>query len=247
MDRLHQVRLAMMMLTRVPMGRLPDAAPTLAASAWAFPFVGIATGGVGWAALQGGLALGLAPALAALLALAAATWVTGGLHEDGFADFADGIGGGRDRDHCLEIMRDSRIGSYGVVALVMMIAMKAAALAQLGPQASLAAFVLLGLASRLLMLATLIWVPPARTDGLGRTASGVSAKAFVFGALATALCALMLGPSILPGLLVMALSAALLASLAYKRIQGQTGDVLGAVQSVSETVGWVAVSALLVD
>lgn len=242
MDRLHQVRLAMMMLTRVPMGRLPDPAPTLAASAWAFPFVGIATGGVGWAALQGGLALGLAHALAALLALAAATWVTGGLHEDGFADFADGIGGWRDRDHCLEIMRDNRIGSYGVVALVLMIAMKAAALAQLGPQASLAAFVLLGLASRLL-----IWVPPARTDGLGRTASGVSAKAFVFGALATALCTLMLGPSILPGLLVMALSAALLASLAYKRIQGQTGDVLGAVQSVSETVGWVAVSALLVD
>ncbi|MFV0512881.1 MAG: adenosylcobinamide-GDP ribazoletransferase [Jhaorihella sp.] len=246
MIRLHQIRFAIMMLTRLPMGRLPDPVPTLAASAWAFPLVGIVTGATGWAVMQGCLALGLAATLAAFLALAAMTWVSGALHEDGFADFADGMGGGRDRDHCLEIMRDSRIGSYGVVALVLMIGMKAAALSQLGPQASLATFVFAGLASRLLMLAALIWMPPARADGLGRTATGVSPKATVIGVLATALLALTLGASFFPALSAMALSAALVALLAHRRIGGQTGDVLGAVQSVSETVGWVALSALVV-
>lgn len=246
MKRLHQVRLAMMMLTRVPMGLLPDPVPTLAASAWAFPFVGMATGAIGWAVLQGCLALELTPTLAALLALATMTWVTGALHEDGLADFADGIGGGRDRDHRLEIMRDSRIGSYGVVALVLMIGMKAAALSHLGPLTSLAAFVFSGLASRLLMLAVLIWMAPARGDGMGYTATGVLAKAIVPGALVMVLFALMLGASFLLALFAMALAAALVALLAHRRIGGQTGDVLGAVQSVSETAGWVVLSTLLV-
>lgn len=221
MKRLHQVRLAMMMLTRVPMGLLPDPVPTLAASAWAFPFVGMATGAIGWAVLQGCLALELTPTLAALLALATMTWVTGALHEDGLADFADGIGGGRDRDHRLEIMRDSRIGSYGVVALVLMIGMKAAALSHLGPLTSLAAFVFSGLASRLLMLAVLIWMAPARGDGMGYTATGVLAKAIVPGALVMVLFALMLGASFLLALFAMALAAALVALLAHRRIGGK--------------------------
>lgn len=246
MKRLHQIRLAMMMLTRVPMGQLPDPVPTLAASAWTFPFVGIVTGAIGWVVLQGCLALGLTPTLAAFLALATMTWVTGALHEDGLADFADGIGGGRDRDHCLEIMRDSRIGSYGVVALVLMIGMKAAALSELGPEASPAAFAFAGLASRLLMLAVLICMPPARADGMGHTASGVSAKATVLGTLVVVIFALMFGASFLLAFFIMALFSALVALLAHRRIGGQTGDVLGAVQSVSETAGWVVLSALLV-
>src|SRR5262249_46611727 len=121
------VRVALGFLTRLPVG----ATGSLAAAAWAFPVAGLVVGGV--AALIFALAawLSLPPAVAAILAIAAAIALTGALHEDGAVDSADGLAGGGDPEHRLAIMRDSRIGSFGVIALVLVLGLRAAALATL--------------------------------------------------------------------------------------------------------------------
>jgi adenosylcobinamide-GDP ribazoletransferase len=242
MQRLHQTRLAMRMLTRLPMGRLPEPAPSLGASAWAFPLVGFVTGGLTWATFHGAAAMGASPHVAAIVALAALAWMTGALHEDGLADLADGLGGGRDRDHCLEIMRDSRIGSYGVVALIFTLGLKITALSDLDAQASFWALVFLGVTSRGMMLAVLVFLPPARRDGLGQKASGVAQSALLPGLAITALCTVFLGVQAIVMLTTMTLATGGLVWLAWRRLRGQTGDVLGAVQIISETVGLAALA-----
>ncbi|MCR8549011.1 adenosylcobinamide-GDP ribazoletransferase [Salipiger sp. P9] len=244
--RIDEARLALMLLTRLPVGRF-ETPPDMAAARWVYPLAGVPVGLIGWAAFAGGTALGLAPLVAALVALAALALTTGGLHHDGLADFADGMGG-RDRARRLEIMRDSRIGSYGVLALVLVLALGAASLAELPvtPRGA-AALLLSAVASRLLMLVVLDTLPPARGDGLGQMASGGRGSRAGWlpgGALAVLLC-LPLGGAGLAALLVMALTALVLARRAQARLGGQTGDVLGAVQLCSETAGWLVLGALL--
>src|SRR5690606_31782388 len=152
-----------------PLGQfLPAAPPHLAQAAWAFPLAGLVVGLAGAAVLAlGGLA-GLPAMLAALLAVGATILATGGLHEDGLADLADGTGGAT-REKRLEIMRDSRIGSYGVLALILAVGLRAAAIAALFGQPWLAAAGMVGLAaaSRAGMAAGLRLMPPARAGGLG--------------------------------------------------------------------------------
>ncbi len=128
---LREFRVALMLLSRLPAGRIEGAAPNLADARWAFPLVGLALGLIGWAVHAGALASGAPAPVAAVRALAALALATGALHFDGLADFADGIGGGRDRAHALEIMRDSRVGSYGVLALILIVALWLAALGEL--------------------------------------------------------------------------------------------------------------------
>ncbi|WP_343504061.1 adenosylcobinamide-GDP ribazoletransferase [Alloyangia pacifica] len=247
--RLRELQVAVMLLTRLPAGRIAGDAPSLAAARWAFPLVGALVGLIGWAAFAASLALGGAPLLAAALAVAAQVLATGALHVDGLADFADGIGGGRDREHCLEIMRDSRIGSYGVMALILATVLWGAGLAQLGPELGSAAgagwFVLIGMVSRAAMVGLQEVLPPARADGLGRLASGRSraARAMVLG-LALVGMALAGGAALVLGLLCCGV-AGTLGWLARRRIGGVTGDVLGAVQLVSEVTCWVALALLL--
>lgn len=236
-----QARLALMLLTRLPAGRLDAPVPPMAAARWAFPLVGLVVAPLGWLALSGALALNLGAAIAALAALAVLVLATGALHWDGLADVADGLGGGRDRDHALAIMRDSRIGSYGTLALILAVALWVAALGRLPPGAMAPALLLSAVVSRLAMLMVLDLLPPARPDGLGRSASsgGGTGKssgraAWVPGLLATAALSLWLGPAALAGLAAAALAALGIARLARRRIGGQTGDVLGATQVCAE-------------
>ena len=243
--RLREVQLAVMLLTRLPAGRLAEPVPPLGAAAWAFAAVGLVAGAVLWVVLHGALALGVAPLGAAVLALAAGAWLTGGLHHDGLADCADGLGGGRDRAHALEIMRDSRIGAFGVLALVLVIALGAAALAQAGARLGLAQALLVGVTSRWGMAAALWALPAARPEGLGQQAHGMSAKALLPGALLMGVLVVMAGAGALLVLALMAATAAVLAWRAWRRLGGQTGDVLGAVQLASETAGWVGLAALV--
>ena len=243
--RVDEARLALTFLTRLPAGRIADPVPSLAGARWAYPLVGLVVGGIGWAAQHGSLALGLGALSSAFVALAVMALATGGLHHDGLADFADGVGGGRDRDHCLEIMRDSRIGSYGVLALLFAAALGGSALATFADGAPLALFLMLGVGTRLAMLAILDLLPPARSDGLGRLASRKGMGAWGPG-LALIVGIGLLGDLshwlVLPGMAVAALA---IASLARRRLGGQTGDVLGAVQLASEVTGWLAAAALL--
>lgn len=244
-QRIKEARLAVMLLTRLPAGTLTDPVPSLTAARWAYPFVGLIVGGLGWLAHFCALWLGLTPLFASVAALGTMALVTGALHHDGLADFADGIGGGRDRDHALDIMRDSRIGSYGVLAVIMAILLAASAMAGLG-DIRLLAFLFIGAASRLAMVLVLDLLPPARGDGMGHMAAGQrSVLPWVPGGLLTLGLVLCVGTSALWAVLTMAIATLVLARLAIRKIGGQTGDVLGATQLVSETAGWIALAAAL--
>ncbi|WP_288951022.1 adenosylcobinamide-GDP ribazoletransferase [uncultured Paracoccus sp.] len=251
--RLTEAALALVWLTRLPVGRfLPAAPPTLAQAAWAFPLVGLVVGLIAAAVLGLAALAGLPGGIAALLAIGTVMLVTGGLHEDGLADCADGSGGA-DRERRLEIMRDSRVGSYGVLALIVTVGLRVFAIAALMPEPWTAAAAVVGLAaaSRAGMAAGLGLMPAARVDGLGHAAGrpgkGTIRTAMILGSASLILPALAL-PSPVPALLVLIAAVALaqlwLARWAMRRLGGQTGDVLGAMQQIGEAAGLVAMVAL---
>lgn len=244
--RVQELRLAVMLLTRLPVGRLRSPAPSLAQAQWAYPLVGLPVGLIGWGALQGALLLGLPALPAAALCLLVLALVTGGLHHDGLADFADGAGGGRDRAHALEIMKDSRLGSYGALALIFAVLLGGSALASVADSIGLAIFCLIAVASRLAMLITLSELPPARDSGLGQSAAGTgSLLTLAPGAALCAVLAVASGWAGLAAIIAGGLIAGWLAWAALRRLGGQTGDVLGAVQLSSEVAMLVALSAAL--
>lgn len=232
--------------TRLPVRQVDR---PFAATQWAAPvagaLVGLCVGIVSWLAL----ALGLPATLAAAFALAAGTALTGALHEDGLADTLDGFGGGRDREARLAIMRDSRIGSYGALALGLSLIARWAALSALAatsPATALVAAIAAHAASRAALPALMASLPPARPDGLAAGVGRIDA--------ATARIAAALGLAfLLPGGFAFAVVAALLvaglaflvARLALARIGGQTGDVLGAAQQAGEIAVLAAAAAIL--
>ena len=204
--------------------------------------------------LAAGWRIGLGPFLAATLAVAVMVLATGALHEDGLADVADGFGGGATPERRLEIMRDSRIGAYGGVALVLALALRIGALATLLDRTGYAAATALLLAaswSRVAALAPMVLLPPARPWGLS-AAVGRPGRATLATALATGLgLALLALPLGLPfhGVGLMILLAGLatlgLTRLARHEIGGQTGDVIGACQQAAEIAALLGLVAAL--
>lgn len=243
--------LALVWLTRLPVGGFlrPDP-PPLARASWAFPLVGLVLGAFAAAVFAGTMALGLPQALAAILAVAIQIWLSGGLHEDGLADLADGMGG-QDRDRRLEIMRDSRIGSYGALTLGLITAIRITALAVLPFQAAIGAFFVIPALSRAMMVVTMASLPAARRDGLGKAAGQPPAALAVIAVLiALSLCAVVsisgLWPGIAAGFAVLLAAAAAtvhIRILARRKLGGLTGDVLGAVQQASEAAALLALAA----
>jgi adenosylcobinamide-GDP ribazoletransferase len=244
-NRLKELQLIAMLLTRVPAGQIKDPLPAMAQAVWAFPVLGAALGAVIWLAFAGANAIGLPPLTAAFLALGLQALLTGGLHEDGLADTADGFGGGHDRDRKLDIMRDSRIGTYGVLALILTLGLTATAMAHTWEHGgnhgrTLAAFLVIGATSRTAMLVPMALLPPARDNGLGHGAALSPGRPV---ALALAISAV-LGLIALPALVAMMLLAGALLALFKAQIGGQTGDTLGATQKLSEMTGWLTIAAL---
>ena len=244
-QRLAELRLAFVFLTRLPVP-LDDARPsTLAQAGWAFPVCGAVVGLVAWLGYAAGAALGLPALICALLAVAAGVLITGALHEDGLADFADGMGGGRGRARKLEIMRDSATGSYGVLALILAVAIKAVAIAETAePVMVLVALVTLGAASRFAMLVAMAAMPPARTDGLGKDAGTPGFWRITVALALTFLVAATLGLAGLGAIIGTLAGATIPALIAWRHIGGQTGDVLGTVQLIGELGGWIALIAI---
>lgn len=241
---LNELRMAFLTLSRLPVGRIAGEAPAMGASAWAWPLVGAAIGLIAAIVDCAALRAGLPPFLAAALAILALVLATGGLHEDGLADLADGFWGGRDAARRLEIMRDSRIGSYGALALGFSLLIRVGALASLPHGMGGAALVGLSAASRAAMPVALWLLPPARQDGLGRAAGGIEpARVAAAVGLGVAILALCLPAGKWLALPVMAAAAAGLGLLARRKIGGQTGDVLGATQQVAELAGWLVLAA----
>ncbi|WP_339107367.1 adenosylcobinamide-GDP ribazoletransferase [Thioclava sp. GXIMD4216] len=246
--RLAELQLAIMLLSRLPAGRLPEERISLGHTVWAYPIAGLVIGVGGALSLWLSALLGLPAFAAALICLVALTFLTGALHEDGLADLADGLGGGRDREKKLEIMRDSRIGSYGVTALVLAYGLRACGIATLythGPHLAAAALIALSMASRAQIALWQHVMPVARTDGMGHAAHGVPRSALtlalLYGALGLSLTGWM-APVV--ALCVLAGGGAV-AIVARRQISGQTGDVLGASQQVAEIMGWIGLMALI--
>jgi len=167
-EPLADAKRSLAFLTRLPTGEgVTNPEGGLADAAWTFPLVGTFVGACGGFAFWIAHAAGLAPTLSGLAAVGAACLLTGCLHEDGLADVADGFGGGSDHDSKLAIMRDSRIGAYGVIALCTSVLARVLALAAfVDAAAALAALLAAGALSRAAIVPVMAGLPPARTDGM---------------------------------------------------------------------------------
>lgn len=256
MSEIDRFRDALRFLTVLPVASSPDAmAPDwLVRALKYFPVVGVLIGLLSTVTL---LVAGYFwnDFLAALLAVAASMAVTGALHEDGVADTADAFGGGRSVEQRLEIMKDSRIGTYGAVALVLSFAIRAAAVAAIARAAPPLAAALSLPAVAAVSRGAIAWhwqrLPPAKADGIAAS-SGRPAEGAMQAALAAAclLAALLLWPGLglLP--LVCCLLAAGLAAVAFtvfirRRLAGHTGDTLGATQQICEMAAVCALAMAL--
>lgn len=235
-------------LTRIPVGaRAPSGDGVLARAGWAFPLVGVAVGVAGWVAYEIAAALGLPALAAALLAVGATVLLTGALHEDGLADTADGLGGGATREAKLAIMRDSRSGAYGVLALVFSVGLRAAALAALGDGEVLGALVAAHALARAALPVAMHRLDPARSDGLGADAGRPGTAVALWAGGIGILAALIALGGALGVVAVLAASAGmiLLALLARRALGGYTGDVLGAIEQTGEIIMLLAASTWL--
>lgn len=235
LDIAGDIRRALALLTRLPVrASFPEAGT--AVWVWAFPLVGLIVGGASVGAASGLLALGL-PVGAVVIGLGLQVILTGAMHEDGLADTADGLWGGWTPERRLEIMKDSHIGTYGVIALVLAFLWRWSlwgALIGLAPLALIAGAVV----SRAAMAGVMAALPHARPSGLSHT-TGRPAKmtAMVAAGVSGGIALLCLG---LTGALLATLAACAaamgLALLARAKIGGQTGDILGATQVASEII-----------
>jgi adenosylcobinamide-GDP ribazoletransferase len=216
-----------------------------------FPVVGIGIG------LASAVVLLLAdriwgPVVASLLAVAASIIVTGALHEDGLADTADGLGGGSSVEKRLAIMKDSRIGTYGTLALAFSLSLRVTALAEMPAWTAAAALISAHAAARITPVFVMNALPYAGDTAAMKVSyneASVSAHDRGF-ALLVVLCALLplalvSIPSVVSGLLLGAALAAAVALWARKRINGYTGDVLGAIEQVFEIGFLLGVAAVI--
>jgi adenosylcobinamide-GDP ribazoletransferase len=231
------IAMALGLLSRLPVQIDPEAAQARGArAAWAWPLAGAVIGLL--AGLAGAVAslLGFAAPLAAGAALAASLMLTGAMHEDGLADSADGLWGGHDRARRLEIMKDSRIGAYGVIALVLSLGLRWAALTLLVEAGWLVLpMVAAGALSRAPMAALMNLLPNARGSGLADSVGRPPRDSVLLGlAIALALALIATGWTAALAALWAALAAFAVAGIARARIGGQTGDILGAAQQMAE-------------
>ena len=245
------LRLACQMLTRVPAARGVGYTPLLdAASVRYYPAVGLLLGLAGAAAFAAGHEAFGAP-VAGVLAIAAIALLTGALHEDGLADTADGIGGGQSAERALEIMRDSRIGVYGVLALVLAITAKILVLAALPLWTGCAILIAAHGLSRWSIVLVIATAPYVRASGTASPVAGAVSPAshVVAGTTAlacVALVALALTPVAAAGVLAGLACGHIAIRVAFERkIGGYTGDCLGATQQASEIGAYLGLLACL--
>lgn len=227
--------IAVQTLTRIPVAPDYGAGSLREATRW-FPLVGAAIG-LAAAALFTLAEPGLTALLAALLSTAATLLLTGALHEDGLADSADGLFGGRTRADALRIMQDSRIGAFGALGLGLVLAAKVACLATLprtAPYAAACALVAAHAASRFWLLLPATLLPYARTAGLAASVARPRATDLAIAAACGLPPLLLLGPRAGPALLLSAAVAALFGLWVRHRLGGYTGDTLGATQQLTE-------------
>jgi adenosylcobinamide-GDP ribazoletransferase len=253
---LHELRLALLalqFLTRVPVPAWVGYRDEwLHQCARHFPLVGLFVGAMAALVLHAALAWWPAT-IAVLLSMAATLVLTGAFHEDGLADTFDALGGVVSRDKALAIMKDSRLGTYGTVALLVVLALKAASLVALGAQA-VAALLLAHSVSRALPVALIRWLPYAG-DAEAAKAKPLSTRISLPGLAmavlwAAAVAAALIGARWLDVVAVVVASVAavlvalLMARWLHRRLGGFTGDTLGATQQLGELAIYLALIAV---
>ena len=238
---------ALTVLTRLPAPRLTGFRPDwLPRSVPYFPFVGLLVGLVA-ATVYSLAALLWAEPVASVLTVAATAWVTGGLHEDGWADACDGLGAGGDRERILAIMKDSYIGAFGAVGLTCLIVARVAGLSTLPagqvPGSLAAAHVL----SRWSSLPLLLWLPSLRPTGMAAPFAGrVTRGRVAVGTIAAAvLIAAALGRMAVTAWVAAGIATAAAGLLFRRRLGGITGDCLGAANQLVELSVVLALAACL--
>lgn len=249
--------LAVGFFTRVPVPSLPDFQETdLNHAARYFPlvglFIGLLAAAVWWLA-----SLVFPPALAVLCSMATTIYMTGAFHEDGLADSADGLGGGMDRARKLEIMQDSRLGSYGVITLIGMLLFKFQALSALSPAMLPFAMIAAHALSRLAAVAIMATASYVRFAGKSKPLATALTRpdlayAILFGTLCWLVFSLMLGINhtlftVIRFQLFTALPVLLVwwwwRRLILRHLQGYTGDTLGATQQLTELAFYLGLLA----
>ncbi|SEQ99432.1 adenosylcobinamide-GDP ribazoletransferase [Thalassovita taeanensis] len=238
---------ALSLLSRLPLPHLPEAAYARSARAgWAYPLVGAILGAIAGLVGTVALALGMSAPVAALLVLGCFAITSGAMHEDGLADTADGFWGGWDKARRLAIMKDSHIGTYGVIALVLSLLARWWALSLLldAGGAVWAPLIAVAALSRAGMPALMAALPHARADGLshsvGRPAAGTAALAFAAALMIGLVCS---GTAILTPIILATLAVTGFGWLAKAKIGGQTGDILGASQQIAEIILLLSLTA----
>ena len=243
--RASDVATAASLLSRLPLRAGWVKPERMHAAVWSYPLVGACLGMIAALVYAFLIAIGCPAPLSAAVSLSALVLLTGGLHEDGLADTADGLGGAQTKERALDIMKDSRVGSYGVIALVLSILTRWSALGVLS-DTPFAAFVVAAAVSRAVLPMQMALMPHARSDGLSHAVGQVRLP-YAFAAL---------GIACLIAFIVLGWSAVLIVAVAYictlplslfalKKIGGQTGDILGASQQISEIAVLIALATLL--
>jgi adenosylcobinamide-GDP ribazoletransferase len=247
-DWLVDLRTAVTFLTRIPLPH-PEGTPpaNLARAQRVFPLVGAAIGAAVGLFCLGLRIVGVPDLAGAGLALAAGALLTGALHEDGLADVADGFGGGHDAATKLQIMRDSRLGTYGALALMVSFVVKLSALAALDDAIVVQSLIVAHALARGMLPLISMSLPMARQDGLAANAGRADLTTVATaGVLALVICLLVLPlADALFAVLIAIIAAIGIGWLAQRQIGGQTGDVLGAAEQIGEAAILVLLAARL--
>jgi adenosylcobinamide-GDP ribazoletransferase len=244
---MRRLLIAVQFLTRLPVPRrLVTSEAELGQAAAFFPLVGVIVGGSAAAVFM--LTIRAVPiSVAVLFTLGFTALLTSAFHEDGLADTFDGLGGGWTKDRALEIMRDSRIGTYGALALIFLILGKYTVLTALEPRQIWRWLIVAHTASRWTVLPLCLWLPYARAEGQGK----LVAKQIGFSSALTGTLTLLLVLLLLPwitALITLAVTtiAVLFCGLYFKRrLGGITGDCLGAANQITELIVYLAALLLV--
>ena len=238
--QLHIFLTAIMFYTRIPVPKnLPYSDEMLNRSTRFFPFIGWLVGGIG-AVVFYGLQFVFPPELAILLSMLSTIFVTGAFHEDGFADFCDGFGGGYTKEKILSIMKDSRIGTYGSIGLVGMLAVKFIGLSSVDIKLLPLVLVAGHALSRLMPVLLIFNSEYARADleskskPIGKKGKTIDLLlAIFFGVALLSFFPLTFSVGIMPVLL---LTSFVFSNYIVVKLGGYTGDCLGALQQIAEVI-----------
>ena len=243
--------IALQFLTRLPIpARLQTVwgMEDLRDSVHMFPLVGVLVGLGASLVYAAAVFCNLPPVIAAILAVATQILMTGALHEDGLADVCDGFGGGRTREEKLAIMRDSRLGTYGAIGLILSLGLRIAAIGAIAhPVDVTLALTAAAALSRAAMPVAMWLLPQARTEGLAASAGRPQRGRVLVGVGLGVVVSLLCMPFLAAGIAIVASAVCgrMLLSLSRRQISGVTGDVLGGIQQATEASCIVAAAAIV--